>query len=279
MNHISPKVCVLGTHHAYQYKRVRKKYLHAVKDLIQIHSVDLVAEEATGIEGGSFAKEIADLTNTPWKNVDLTHEEREVTPDINRMGIGTQIDLDLHSLREWVWVIRTAKAMKESALLICGFAHTTGISCKFRSIGFDVETHVYLDNADDKLIANRFEDESGGSMEKQRMTQAEQAVLMWPILTLAARTQQILSYSAVEGFTGIARQGQNQALDLIHGYCQQHGFPLLNVLVISQETGLPGQGFPEKMEPVQILTEQARVFVFDWSGKDKPRPQDFETSK
>jgi hypothetical protein len=53
-------------------------------------------------------------------------------------------------------------------------------------------------------------------MEKERMTQAEQAVLLWPMLALAARTQQILSYAAVEGYTGIASHGLNLALGLIH---------------------------------------------------------------
>jgi hypothetical protein len=53
------------------------------------------------------------------------------------------------------------------------------------------------------------------------MTQAEQAVLLWPMLALAARTQQILSYAAVEGYTGIARHGLNRALGLIHDYCKQ----------------------------------------------------------
>ncbi len=152
------RVCIFGTHHAYQYKTIRKKYFEYVNELIHLHTVDLVAEEATGIEQDSFAKKIADLTKTLWKNVDLTTDERKVAPDINRLSIGTLIDLDLHSLREWVWVIRTAKTMKESALLICGFAHTTGVACKFRSVGFVVETHVYFDNEDDKLIASRIEE-------------------------------------------------------------------------------------------------------------------------
>jgi hypothetical protein len=115
-------------------------------------------------------------------------------------------------------------------------------------------------------------------MEKARMTQAEQAVLMWPMLALAARTQQILSYAAVEGFTGIARQGQNHALGLIHAYCRRRKFPLLNSLVVNQETGLPGEGFPEDMTPIQILVEQSKAFAFDWAGHDKPRPQDFQST-
>lgn len=98
------------------------------------------------------------------------------------------------------------------------------------------------------------------------------------MLALAARTQQILSYADVEGFTGIARQGLNHALGLIHDYCKRRGFPLLNSLVVNQETGLPGEGFPENMTPIQIKVEQGRVFVFDWAGHDKPRPQDFQSA-
>jgi putative restriction endonuclease len=115
-------------------------------------------------------------------------------------------------------------------------------------------------------------------MEKARMTQADQAVLLWPMLALAARTQQILSYAAVEGFTGIARHGLNHALGLIHDYCKRHSFPPLNVIVVNQETGLPGEGFPETMTPMEIKVEQGRVFVFDWSGHDKPRSQDFQSA-
>ncbi len=40
-----------------------------------------------------------------------------------------------------------------------------------------------------------------GLMEKERMAPAEQAVLLWPMLALAARTQQTLSHAAVKGYT------------------------------------------------------------------------------
>jgi hypothetical protein len=113
-------------------------------------------------------------------------------------------------------------------------------------------------------------------MKKQHLKQAEQAVLMWPMLVLSANTQQILSYDAVGGFTGIARQGLHEALGMIHGYCKKRRWPFLNVLVVNRNTGLPGKGFPEKMTSVQILTEQNKVFVFDWYGHDKPRPQDLK---
>ena len=71
-------------------------------------------------------------------------------------------------------------------------------------------------------------------MEKEPMTEAEQAVLLWPMLALAARTQQILSYAAVEGYTGIARHGLNRALGLIHDYCKRRGWPLLNTIGLNR---------------------------------------------
>jgi len=155
MNPSNPRICIFGTHHAYQYKTKRRGYFQNVKSLIQIHSVDLVAEEATGAT--TYAEVIADDAKVLWKNVDLSPEERKHMPDLNPLGIGTQIDFDLHSLREWLWVIRTAKSIKHSALMICGFAHTTGVADKFRSVGFDVETHVYFDGTDNGHIENRIE--------------------------------------------------------------------------------------------------------------------------
>jgi len=109
------------------------------------------------------------------------------------------------------------------------------------------------------------------------MTQSEQAVLLWPVLALAARMQRFLSYSELEGYTGIVAQGLGTPLGLIHKYCERHDFPHLNLIVVSRESGLPGEGVPGKsLSPTEILVEQARAFVFDWSGRDKPRSRDFE---
>ena|SRR5215813_5997590 len=113
-------------------------------------------------------------------------------------------------------------------------------------------------------------------MEKQQLTQAEQAMLLWPMLLLAARNQEILSYARVASLTGIAQQGLGQPLGLIHDYCKRKHLPYLNCLVVSRETGLPGEAFPEDWEPARVLVEQSKVFVFDWAGNEKPRPHDFE---
>ncbi len=157
MSVTSRKICILGTHHAYQYRTVRRRYFQHVNDLIEFHSVDLVAEEFITRGKTSYAEKIAAIHLVRWRNVDLTAEERKLTPDLNPLSLGTLQDFDLHSLREWVWVTRTASAMKRPALMICGLAHTISIAAKFESVGFEVEMHVYFDNADDELIANRAE--------------------------------------------------------------------------------------------------------------------------
>lgn len=110
------------------------------------------------------------------------------------------------------------------------------------------------------------------------MTQPEQAVLIWPVLALAAHMQRLLTYGEVEGLTGIAAQGQHTALGLIHAYCKHKGYPILNSIVVKAEgdaRGLPGAGFPEQWTPVEHLLERSKVFAFDWRGKAKPRSADF----
>jgi hypothetical protein len=128
-----------------------------LRDLIGLHSVDLVAEEATGVPDTTYAQELIKAefkSQVSWKNVDLSAKERERVPDINPCGIGTLVDFDLHTLREWVWVIRTSEAMKGSALLICGWAHTFSVAEKFQCVGFVAEINVYFDKADADRIMN-----------------------------------------------------------------------------------------------------------------------------
>lgn len=149
------KICIFGTHHAYQLGTIRRSFVEHIRSLIVLHSVDLVAEEAT--DAPTNVRLVAQALNLPWKNVDLTAQERIHVPDLNPHGIGTQVDCDHLSLREWIWVVRTTKAMKQSALLVCGLAHTTGVAEKFRSLGFDVEAHVYFDKRDEELFMSRKE--------------------------------------------------------------------------------------------------------------------------
>ena len=109
-----------------------------------------------------------------------------------------------------------------------------------------------------------------------QLSQPQQAMLIWPVLAQAARMQRVLTYSELEGFTGIFRNGQGVALGLIKAYCERKGYPKLNTIVVLEETGFPG--YPEQVTATEFLTERARVFAFNWPGKEKPRPEDFESA-
>jgi len=154
------KVCVLGTNHLYQDEAYRKGYFLEVRDALSTHKVDFVGEEYSKENGSeSFAKRIVD-TEYPgviWKNVDLTKGEREGIPDKNPSGIGPLQDLDFQIARESAWVQRTLAETKESALLICGLAHTFSISERLRAGGFEVEVRVFIDGRDHQGIRERVE--------------------------------------------------------------------------------------------------------------------------
>jgi hypothetical protein len=111
------------------------------------------------------------------------------------------------------------------------------------------------------------------------MTQPQQAALIWPVLAFAARMQRVLTYGELDGYTGIPATFQTHPLHLIYLYCRRKGYPLLNAIVVNQETGFPGDKFPENMTPTRFLEERARVFTFNWPSKDKPHSEDFEGSE
>jgi hypothetical protein len=150
-------VCIFGTLHDYQFKAVRQGYLQNVADLVAIHQADLIAEEATGLPT-TYARQFVERCRNKnldleWENIDLTREERKLVPDENLSGIGTVQDLDFQIAREWTWVVRTSRAMKTSALLICGWVHALSVAEKFRWAGFTVEVNVYFDKSDADRIA------------------------------------------------------------------------------------------------------------------------------
>ena len=103
-----------------------------------------------------------------------------------------------------------------------------------------------------------------------QMTQYDEAVLIWPVLVFATRMQRVITYGDVAGYMGIDIRGLGKPLGLIHAYCKRKKYPLLNSIVVSADTGFPGDGFPDNMTPLQFLEERARVFTFGWSVKDKP---------
>jgi hypothetical protein len=113
------------------------------------------------------------------------------------------------------------------------------------------------------------------------ITLADEAVIIWPVLAYAAQMQRTITYDELQGFTGILKVGLGRPLKLIYDYCADKNYPPLNVLVVSgagDDVGFPGDAYPGKanISSEQFLVQQAKVFAFNWSGKDKPRSENFE---
>ncbi len=105
------------------------------------------------------------------------------------------------------------------------------------------------------------------------MTVYERAAQIWSALALAARNRQVLTYDIVSRLTGVPRQGLRRLLVPIQSYCLLTRLPPLTILVVSEETGIPGTGF---IAAQNIPRTQVEVFAFDWLAHGAPSPEMLE---
>jgi hypothetical protein len=98
---------------------------------------------------------------------------------------------------------------------------------------------------------------------------------MWAVLAIAARNRQILTYEMVGRACGVPRAGVGGFLEPIQDFCLQQGLPPLTVLIVSEESGMPGIGF---MAASDIPRAQAEVFNRDWLVGRAPSPEDLEAA-
>ena len=102
-------------------------------------------------------------------------------------------------------------------------------------------------------------------------SRAERAMQVWLILVGAAHNRQTLTYgilAEILGFKGAGVLGHT--LGHIMHYCREENLPALTVLVVNQETGLPGAGLTE----TDLNAEREAVFDFKWYGIIPPTPAD-----
>lgn len=105
------------------------------------------------------------------------------------------------------------------------------------------------------------------------MTANERATQIWSVLALAARNRQILTYDILSKLTGVPRPGLGQLLEPIQSYCLVHNLYPLTILVVSEETGMPGAGFIAAQD---IPMAQQQVFSFNWLEHGAPSPDQFQ---
>lgn len=93
------------------------------------------------------------------------------------------------------------------------------------------------------------------------MTKYERAQQLWAILVMAARNRQVLTYGIIEKATGLVRPSIGGMLSPIQNYCINKKLPPLTILVVSDKTGTPGDGF---IAAADIPKTQQEVFAYDW---------------
>ena len=107
------------------------------------------------------------------------------------------------------------------------------------------------------------------------MKTTERAVQLWPVLALAATNRQVLTYEMVANLIGVPRRGLGGLLGPIQSYCLEHELPPLTILVVGQDTGIPGAGF---IAAEDIPKTQVQVFAYDWLQHGCPSVADFEAA-
>jgi hypothetical protein len=109
------------------------------------------------------------------------------------------------------------------------------------------------------------------------MTNAQRALQFWSLLAFAAREHKCLGYPEIAKMTGMARTGVGGPLGYIYYYCKAKRLPLLNLLAISQNTGVPSEGCPANLS--DLPAQQARVFVYDWLKHGAPSIKALEEAR
>ncbi|MGA8148735.1 MAG: hypothetical protein WB870_14380 [Gallionellaceae bacterium] len=107
------------------------------------------------------------------------------------------------------------------------------------------------------------------------MSRAQRAMQIWQILVGAAHSRRSYTYGQIASILGMGGAGvMSQFLDPIMRYCKDKGIPPLTVLVVNQDTGLPGDGLTTLNE---VNKDREAVFNHDWFGMNPVQIVDFES--
>ena len=104
------------------------------------------------------------------------------------------------------------------------------------------------------------------------MRREERAQQLWSVLVLAATNRQILTYDIVAKLTGVVRPSIGDFLRPIQQFCSENELPALTSIVVSEETGLPGEGF---IGAEDVPAAQIKVFKEDWLNMTAPTAEQF----
>jgi alkylated DNA nucleotide flippase Atl1 len=105
------------------------------------------------------------------------------------------------------------------------------------------------------------------------MTRQQRASQIWSLLICAARERKSYTYGDIAKILGYGGAGVlAQTLGLIMEFCENNDLPPLTVLVVNQDTGLPGEGLTTLEE---LNQDRESVFRYDWFSLEPPQNSDF----
>lgn len=102
-------------------------------------------------------------------------------------------------------------------------------------------------------------------------THATRALQIWQILIACAHQRQTLTYGNLAKILGFQGAGTlAPILGHLMYFCHQHNLPPLTVIVVNQETGLPGNG----LVGANLNADREKVFDYNWFGLYPPTPEE-----
>jgi alkylated DNA nucleotide flippase Atl1 len=108
------------------------------------------------------------------------------------------------------------------------------------------------------------------------MTRYQRSMQIWSLLICAANDRRTFTYGDIADILGMGGAGvMAQFLGPIMWLCEDNEWPPLTVLVVNQESGLPGDGLTT-IENVN--RDREKVFNFDWFGLEPPTLQSFDSA-
>ncbi len=101
-------------------------------------------------------------------------------------------------------------------------------------------------------------------------TISTRAVQIWQILVGRAHNRQTITYGELGGLMHYGAGVLDRPLGHLYFYCEQNGLPVLSVLVVEKDTGLPKGGVGDRDPDV----EREKVFRYDWFGMHPPTAEE-----
>jgi len=107
------------------------------------------------------------------------------------------------------------------------------------------------------------------------MTKSERASQIWAVLAWAAKNRQMLTYGHLSKLIGVPTAGLGQLLEPIQSYCLLEKLPPLTILVVQQDSGVPGTGFTGT-NPAEYAKAYMEVYEYDWLEHGSPKAEKLE---